>query len=42
MSWLSDFLKEYPALSVAKERLALAEQRLDQKGTELLIKAGKL
>lgn len=27
MGWLSDLLKEYPALSVAKERLALAEDR---------------
>jgi len=28
MGWLSDLLKEYPALSVAKERLALIEDRL--------------
>ena len=27
MSWLTDLLKDYPALSVAKERLALAEER---------------
>ena len=27
MGWLSDILKDYPALSVAKERLALAEER---------------
>jgi len=27
MAWLTDLLKEYPALSVAKERLALAEER---------------
>ncbi|HLD14616.1 MAG TPA: hypothetical protein VJB18_07865 [Burkholderiales bacterium] len=27
MGWLSDLLKEYPALSVAKERLALVEER---------------
>ena len=30
MSWLSDLLKDYPALSVAKERLALVEDRLKQ------------
>lgn len=29
MSWLSDLLKEYPALNVARERLALAEQRYE-------------
>src|SRR5437870_28803 len=29
MSWLTDLLKEYPALSVARERLALLEARLD-------------
>lgn len=28
MGWLADLLKEYPALSVAKERLALVEERL--------------
>jgi len=28
MGWLSDLLKEYPALSVARERLALIEDRL--------------
>lgn len=28
MGWLSDLLKEFPALSVAKERLALVEERL--------------
>lgn len=28
MGWLTDLLKEYPALSVAKERLALFEDRL--------------
>jgi hypothetical protein len=28
MGWLGDLLKEYPALSVAKERLALVEERL--------------
>lgn len=27
MSWLSDLLRDYPALSVAQERLALAEER---------------
>lgn len=27
MGWLSDLLKEYPALSVAKERLLLAEEK---------------
>ena len=27
MGWLSDLLKDYPALSVAKQRLALAEER---------------
>lgn len=38
MSWLSDLLKEYPALSVAKERLALAEDRfknIEQENTQL-------
>ena len=29
MSWLTDLLKEYPALSVARERLALLEERLN-------------
>ena len=28
MGWLADLLKEYPALSVAKERLAFVEERL--------------
>ncbi len=28
MSWLTDLLKEYPALSVAKERLSLIEEKL--------------
>ena len=28
MSWLTDILKEYPALAVARERLALIEERL--------------
>ena len=28
MGWLTDLLKDYPALSVAKERLALMEERL--------------
>ena len=27
MAWLTDLLKEYPALNVARERIALAEQR---------------
>lgn len=30
MNWLTDLLKEYPAISVAKERLALVEDRLKQ------------
>lgn len=30
MNWISDLLKDYPALSVAKERLALMEDRLKQ------------
>lgn len=30
MGWLADLLKEYPALSVARERLALFEERLDE------------
>ncbi len=29
MSWLSDLLQEYPALSVAKQRLQLAADRLE-------------
>ncbi len=28
MGWLNDLLKDYPALSVAKERLALVEEKL--------------
>ncbi len=28
MGWLNDLLKQYPALSVAKERLALIEEKL--------------
>lgn len=28
MGWLADILKDYPALSVARERLALVEDRL--------------
>ncbi len=28
MGWLTDLLKEYPALSVAKERLSLIEEKL--------------
>ena len=38
MSWLTDLLAEFPALSVAKERLALVEDRLrdaEQKNEEL-------
>lgn len=38
MGWLSDLLKEYPALSVAKERLALAEERfkhIEEENAEL-------
>jgi len=38
MGWVSDLLKEYPALSVAKERLALAEtkfQELENKYAQL-------
>lgn len=30
MGWLSDLLKDYPALSVAKERLALVQERYNQ------------
>jgi hypothetical protein len=30
VSWLTDLLKEYPALTVARERLALVEERLRQ------------
>ena len=29
MGWITDLLKEYPALSVAKERLALAQEKYD-------------
>ena len=32
MGWLTDLLKEYPALAIAKERLALVEERF--KSTE--------
>lgn len=38
MGWVSDLLKEYPALSVAKERLAIAEakfQELENKHAQL-------
>lgn len=34
MGWLSDLLKEYPALSVAKERLAFVEERFRLVETE--------
>lgn len=34
MAWLSDLLKDYPALSVAKERLALVEERFKLLETE--------
>jgi hypothetical protein len=30
MSWVSDMLKEYPALSVAKERLEFLQDKFDQ------------
>ena len=30
MGWVSDLLREFPALSVAKERLSLLEDRLKQ------------
>lgn len=45
MGWVSDLLKEYPALSVAKERLALAEarfQELERKHAQLLAENGRL
>jgi predicted transcriptional regulator len=29
MSWLTDLLKEYPAVAVAKQRLALMQERYD-------------
>ncbi len=32
MGWLNDLLKQYPAFSVARERLALIEEKL--KATE--------
>ena len=34
MGWLADLLKDYPALSVVKERLALVEERLRQAEAE--------
>lgn len=30
MTWLTDLLKEFPSLSVARERLALVQERLKQ------------
>ncbi len=34
MSWFSDLLKDYPALNVAKERIALAEAKFASLETE--------
>ena len=45
MGWLSDLLKEYPALSVAKERLALAEERfknIEEENTKLKARVAEL
>jgi predicted transcriptional regulator len=45
MGWLSDLLKEYPALSVAKERLALAEERfkhIEEENSKLKARVAEL
>lgn len=34
MSWLSDLIKEFPAIAVAKERIALREDQLHQSEKE--------
>lgn len=36
MSWLNDLLKDYPALSVAEQRLKLAQERMDSLEQEKL------